>query len=217
MSHACFTRFAAKDPLCRKPSRWLALVELVVAASPAWAHVDLNSPNGGEGLVGGSNFTIQWMPAVAMHDTLNFDLWYSSVASSGPWTVIASDLPAGDLSVGSLHTFAWTVPNITDPNVWVRVRQENNVDDDYEDFSSGSFSITAALQGDHNGDARVNAADYTVWRKTNSGLPAGYDIWRTHFGEGSGNAAAVPELSSITILLVGILSMYARRSAYGGR
>jgi hypothetical protein len=198
-----------------KLSRWLTLAALIVGTSPASAHVDLNSPNGGEALTGGSSFTIQWMPAVAMHDTLNFDLWYSPAASSGPWTAIATDLPAGDLSVGSIHTFAWTVPNITDPSVWVRVRQDNNVDQDYEDISGSSFSITAALQGDDNGDGRVNAADYTAWRKTNSGVPAGYNTWRTHFGEGSG-AAAVPELSSLSILLVGILSIYARRCTYGG-
>jgi hypothetical protein len=108
------------------------------------------------------------------------------------------------------------VPNITDASVWVRVRQENNVDQDYEDISDGSFSITAALQGDHNGDGRVNAADYTAWRKTNRGVPAGYTTWRTHFGEGGGTAA-VPELSSLWILLSGILSIYTCRMAYGGR
>jgi hypothetical protein len=70
--------------------------------------------------------------------------------------------------------------------------------------------------GDYNHDGMVNAADYVVWRKTD-GTPAGYDAWRSHFGQTAGNgsgattSAAVPEPASIVMLIIGTLAMCFRR------
>lgn len=201
----------------RRRSYWLCLLPIMAVVSLVWiqsarAHVELDNPNGGEMLSGGSTFTIEWRPAVAMHDTLNFDLWYSTTADSGPWTAIAMNVPPGDLSIGSLHTYAWTVPSITDSSAWVRVRQDNNVDQDYEDVSAGSFSISAALAGDFNSDGKVDAADYVVWRKT-SGTQAQFNLWRANFGESAGGGTgqnsligAVPEPKSVALLIAGLLA-----------
>jgi hypothetical protein len=66
--------------------------------------------------------------------------------------------------------------------------------------------------GDFNGDGKVDAADYVVWRKSD-GTPAGYNEWRTNFGRtgGSGSsvaeAAAVPEPASCAILLVSMMTV----------
>jgi hypothetical protein len=66
-----------------------------------------------------------------------------------------------------------------------------------------------SLQGDYNGDNRVDAADYVVWRKTD-GTPAGYNAWRSNFGAslgiGSGNmlGSAVPEPGSLMTLMFGV-------------
>jgi hypothetical protein len=199
----------------------LAAALLLLTEHPAWAHVELDAPNGGESLTGGSNFTIAWQPAVAMHDTLNWDLWYATSTASGPWIVIGEDLPPGSLVVGSSHSYAWTVPNITDASVWLRVRQDNDVDPNYEDVSDGSFSITAAnLTGDYNHDDTVDAADYTVWRNVlghpGAGLDADgnnngqidvgdYTTWKLHYGESlssGGSFAAVPEPASLLLLTV---------------
>jgi hypothetical protein len=67
------------------------------------------------------------------------------------------------------------------------------------------------LAGDYNGNGRVDAADYVVWRKNPAGFggnPAGYNTWRENFGKsaaGSGSALAgassVPEPSSFSIAL----------------
>ena len=78
-------------------------------------------------------------------------------------------------------------------------------------------SPAAPVPGDYNGDGTVDAADYVVWRKTDS-TPAGYKIWRSHFGQtaGSGSVAGpnatVPEPAAPAMLLTGLgLSMFFRR------
>jgi hypothetical protein len=219
---------------CRRPLL-LAIAATLLIASRSAAHVDLASPNGGEALLGNATHQIRWMPAVATHDTLNFDLWYSAIAAGGPWTTIVADLPAGDLSVGSIHTFNWTVPNITDSSVWVRVRQENGVDADYEAVSAASFSIAAAgPTGDYNDDGDVDAVDYTVWRnalgQTGAGLAADgnnngqidagdYTVWKQHYGESGGNggiagAQPIPEPTTGVVLL-GVLVVMSSRLRRG--
>jgi T5SS/PEP-CTERM-associated repeat protein len=70
--------------------------------------------------------------------------------------------------------------------------------------------IGAALPGDYNGDGRVDAADYVVWRK-NDGSQAGYDTWRTNFGRTAGTGsgvsinAAVPEPAAVVLFALAIL------------
>jgi hypothetical protein len=62
------------------------------------------------------------------------------------------------------------------------------------------------LLGDYNGDGKVDAADYVVWRKTPAtyfGSPTGYNVWRSNFGNppGSGlGAGVVPEPGAISWL-----------------
>ena len=69
--------------------------------------------------------------------------------------------------------------------------------------------------GDFNQDGIVDAADYVVWRKT-GGSQAGYNDWRTHFGQTSGNGAAasvnvVPEPSSLALLILAGLAQLRSR------
>jgi len=70
------------------------------------------------------------------------------------------------------------------------------------------FVPPAGLDGDYNGDGTVDAADYDVWRRTD-GSPAGYNLWRTNFGESlpgaGGGAGAVPEPSSVALLVLGLV------------
>jgi hypothetical protein len=84
------------------------------------------------------------------------------------------------------------------------------------------------LAGDYNGDQRVTAADYIVWRNsmgdTGPNLPADgngnnqidqgdYTVWRNHFGEtlGSGSSAAVPEPGCAVLLMVLVIGALVRR------
>ena len=95
--------------------------------------------------------------------------------------------------------------------------------------------VSTTLAGDYNGDGIVDAADYTIWRntlgQTGSGLaadgtgPAGvpdgvvdqldYDFWKANFGNhsgtGAGATAAVPEPSTLWMLLVAAASVSTQR------
>jgi hypothetical protein len=81
----------------------------------------------------------------------------------------------------------------------------------------------AAVSGDYNGDGKVDATDYVLWRKT-GGTQAGYNDWRTNFGATVTGAAAVapsasasdvPEPSSLGLLLP--LAAAARRRSRARR
>jgi hypothetical protein len=76
-------------------------------------------------------------------------------------------------------------------------------------FDDLSLTLASAvLEGDHNGDGIVDAADYVAWRKnpTAFGGDAGYDDWVANFGEpgpGGGNGgSAVPEPAAGLLALV---------------
>jgi hypothetical protein len=131
--------------------------------------VALDSPHGGETLDVGSTFTIRWRPTI-QHDTVNWDLWYSTEGSNGPWEVISRDLPLGNPSAGSPHAHQWLVePDLGNANTWVRVRQDNT-DQDYFDVSDSSFFVAAPLlAGDFNEDGRADSGDLVNWE-------AGYGI-----------------------------------------
>jgi hypothetical protein len=131
---------------------------LGLASVPAWAHVILDAPNGGEQLEVGSVFTVTWHIQI-QHNQLNWDLWYSTDSSTGPWTTVATDLPPGSFAVGSIHTYDWTIPDAVDDSVWVRVRMDNS-GTDYYDVNNAPFSIIApAIPGDIDGDGMVSTSD----------------------------------------------------------
>ncbi len=75
------------------------------------------------------------------------------------------------------------------------------------------FTVPTAtgVPGDFNGDAKVDAADYVVWRKYD-GTQAGYDELRSNFGTGAGagggigSAAAVPEPASALLVVLGLVA-----------
>ncbi len=117
----------------------VALSTFFTLAVPASAHVDLDAPFGGETLICGSTFSVQWH-VVQEHDTANWDLYYSVDGIGGPWVPIALDIPKGDTSTGAVHTFAWTVPDSVTSTARVRVVQDNG-SQDYEGVSGTDFAI----------------------------------------------------------------------------
>lgn len=111
-------------------------------AVAAYGHVILESPNGGELLHAGSVYNIEWRVLIG-HDTQNWDLYYSTESVGGTYMPIVIDLPVGDGSTGSMHTYAWTVPNVVADLAWVRVVQDNS-SVDYQDSSNFPFAIVPA-------------------------------------------------------------------------
>ena len=130
-------------------------------ARPLRAHVGLDSPNGGEQLVAGSTIAIQWH-IQEPHDTIDWDLWYSTSSSSGPWNVIELNIPPGSQGAFEPYFYDWIVPEDFDTSAWVQVRQDNDNDQDYFATSNSSFSILA--QGDFNGSGQVGTADLLAWQ-----------------------------------------------------
>jgi hypothetical protein len=86
----------------------------------------------------------------------------------------------------------------------------------YDDIS---ISSVAPLAGDYNNNGVVDAADYIMWRKTD-GTPAGYNLWRSHFGQSTFTGAAtssarlapagVPEPTSALLLVLGAAACFIR-------
>jgi hypothetical protein len=94
--------------------------------------------------------------------------------------------------------------------------------------------LPVGVPGDYNGDTKVDAADYTIWRNTlnsttdlradgdNSGTVDSDDfgVWKMNFGSGSGmgsfalgSSASVPESGSfITLAIASMFLTAARRS-----
>jgi uncharacterized protein YjbI with pentapeptide repeats len=85
-------------------------------------------------------------------------------------------------------------------------------------YTTGEVTLTAlaAIPGDFNNNGVVDAADYIVWRKTD-GPPAGYNAWRTHFGQttssglGASMNPAVPEPTTLVMVIVAAVGVSTRR------
>jgi hypothetical protein len=85
------------------------------------------------------------------------------------------------------------------------------------DDPDATINAVAAIEGDFNGDAVIDAADYVVWRNGlgTTHTPAQYDLWRAKFGTSaaSGSVAnnVAPEPSAMVLLWCGALSGFKRR------
>jgi hypothetical protein len=119
--------------------------------------------------------------------------------SGQPYTI----LRASDISLNLLNAFQYTLP------AW---------------SVSTLVLISDGLPGDYNGNGKVDAADYVVWRN-NVGMTGNvaadgnednvvdvddYQLWRSNFGRtnsgsGASNGAAVPEPAGCAITTVALL------------
>lgn len=83
-------------------------------------------------------------------------------------------------------------------------------------LSTHAPETVMGLEGDFNGDGKVDAADYVLWRN-NLGDATNYNLWRSHFGQtlgsGSGlNSGAVPEPAVFGLALIAAAAIVGRRA-----
>jgi hypothetical protein len=81
------------------------------------------------------------------------------------------------------------------PNPWDRL----------PNYWTSLVEAVAVINADFNGDGIVDAADYVVWRKTNTNGQQGFTSWRanfgaTHNGSGSTTSSAIPEPTTALLL-----------------
>jgi hypothetical protein len=117
-------------------------------------------------------------------------------------------------------TYKWTISytgNITWSNandgVVGSISDTGGVDIVLKGLSS--IIVPDGIPGDHNQDGSVDAADYVMWRKTDSGNIQGYDDWVANFGESlgsGGRSGAVPEPTTAVLVLLGACAALIRRS-----
>ena len=113
---------------------------------------------------------------------------------------------------------------------YIAMRDTADYDWAIDNFKVEVFGSNAGgTPGDYNGDGKVDAADYTVWRDhlgSVSSLPFNdstpgvdqndYTVWKQNFGAGSGSgassASAVPEPCGLVLLAIGgLLAISLRR------
>jgi hypothetical protein len=91
-------------------------------------------------------------------------------------------------------------------------------------FYFNNLKIETTVQaGDYNGDGKVDAADYVVWRKSpgSFGGAGGYTTWRANYGNppgagaGLNSASGVPEPSTALLILSGLVAVSLRRKIRG--
>jgi hypothetical protein len=148
---------------------YLGAVILALAVSPVSAHVSITYPDNDPGVVveSGSFMKIEWFILVD-HPLKNWDLWYSVSGPGGPWIELVTDLPGGDTTINSEHSYNWLVPDIESDQMRIRIRQDN-VEFDWEDTSRVDFAISGnccdGLRGNIDGDEfdQISITDLTVF------------------------------------------------------
>lgn len=105
----------------------LTVFILLFAVSISQAHVDLNSPKGGETFAPLSEITIKWTETQS-HGENNWDLFYSEDGGT-VWQEIAIDLEE------ALREYTWNAPLTETFKAMIKIVQDNKSGTDYDGIS----------------------------------------------------------------------------------
>jgi hypothetical protein len=97
------------------------------------AHVELNSPLGGETYHPGETVTITWTETIP-HSTLNWDLFYS-IDGGDSWIILKEGLAL------EARSYQWFIPDVPTTKARIKIIQDNE-GGDYE-RASPNFTIAA--------------------------------------------------------------------------
>jgi glucose/arabinose dehydrogenase len=195
---------------------------LVVVVDPQSGRAILQNQSTGDVMIDGYTITSQSGSLLTTWNSLE-----DQDAGGGEWFEIDSD----PTKIGELkRSGATTLAPLTSLDLGLAFNPGNTQDLALRFILSGASAArpgdvsyrTINLQGDFNGDGRVDAADYVVWRK---GLGTiftltDYDLWRSNFGRivgtpggGASGRSAVPEPAAATLLVVSMLLLNLSRRA----
>jgi glucose/arabinose dehydrogenase len=173
------------------------------------------------------NRTVEFQPNVG---TIDFISSFGEDAMGNLYIVDMGNLGTPDgLGLGEIYQIVpqnlaigdYNNDDVVDAADYVVWRNDPNQTHVQYSLWRANFGRTATVAaGDFNGNGVVDAADYVVWRKTD-GTAAGYNAWRTHFGQPAGApasasgssppATAVPEPASSVLLTIATAGLCLRR------
>jgi len=144
------------------------------------------------------------------HDPSVWDVWLTKATWSPTQPLAWSQMeflgrPAVTLS--NMHyRFDVTIPadRVGHHVLWIAWHRDDPVGEVF--FSTSDLMIAPAepLPGDINGNGRVDAADYTVWRNT-GGTSQQYTAWKQNFGATRVTASTVPEPSFLFVAFAALV------------
>jgi hypothetical protein len=196
----------------------------VNAPTPTWTQALNVAPNGtGEFRVVGDDATIDVAGDFAISSTANGNGTLAFETESGDLLSMINITGAATFNAGSILAFDFS--NAAPTQTTYDVLTATTITDSgisflgsgwgYQIVPGGNGQILQLIQtaepgleGDHNNDGIVDAADYVAWRKLNTDGEAGYTAFVQNFGEGTpgsggGGGGQVPEP---TAMLLGVLA-----------
>ena len=107
----------------------------------------------------------------------------------------------------------------------MRATDRESAPPSFGDVAYGFRMALVSQPGDFNGDAKVDAADYVVWRKGlgTTYTQSDYNVWRANFGQSAGSGAgasataAVPEPATLLQMILVLAVVLTRRRRYAYR
>ena len=132
---------------------FLTSLVLVFAISVSHAHVNLNSPKGGENFTPSTMITIKWTESQD-HGGNNWDLYYS-LDGGMVWQEIALNL------MEATSEYSWKVPITETSDAKIKIVQDNSSGTDYNDIS-GNFTISNSSGGGSEPDIITALDNFTI-------------------------------------------------------